>query len=112
MKKLIAILLFSPLMAHAAFKTGNELYSDMTATDAFSRGLALGYVMAVADAARSVWFCPPADGGGITAGQIFDMTKNYLAANPQVRNYPADVLMITLLRQNWPCATSKGGTRL
>lgn len=104
MKKILAMLLMMPVVAQAAFKTGNELWADMNASDYFSKGLAIGYVMAVADTARNVWFCPPATGGGITAGQLHDMVKNFLAASPETRNLSADILVIAVLKQSWPCS--------
>ena len=111
MKKLLIALLFVPAMSQAAFRSGNELLSDMNSDSAFSRGLALGYIMASADMARHVWFCPPSDGGGITAGQIHDMVRNYLTNNPAIRNRAADVLLIEILGAWYPCK-NRGGTRL
>ena len=110
MKKLLAALLFMPLMSHAAFRSGNELLSDMNATDSFSRGLALGYIMSAADMARSVWFCPPSDGGGLTAGQIHDVVRNYLTNNPVIRNRAADSILIEVFSSWYPCR-NRGGTR-
>ena len=111
MKKLLIALLFVPTMSQAAFRSGNELLSDMNATDSFSRGLALGYIMAATDMARTIWFCPPNDGGGITAGQIHDMVKNYLTNNPAIRNRSADSLMIEILGAWYPCRNRGSGTR-
>lgn len=103
MKKLLAALLMVPAMAHAAFKTGNNLLSDMNSADSFEKALAIGYIMGAADMARGAWFCPPTDGGGITAGQIHDMVKNYLTNNPAIRNRPADGIMIDILKAWYPC---------
>lgn len=108
MKKLVAALLMVPMMANAAFKTGNELLADINAPDLFSRGLALGYIMSAADMARGVWFCPPTDGGGITAGQIQDMVKNYLTNQPTIRNKSADAILITLFAAWYPCQRDRG----
>lgn len=108
MKKLLIALLIVPAVSHAAFRTGNDLLSEMNASDSFSRGLALGYVMASADMARGVWFCPPVDGGGITAGQIQDMVKSYLIANPSIRNRSADGIMIEVLKSWYPCRNGRG----
>ena len=108
MKKFIVALLMIPAMAHAAFRTGNDLLSEMNSTEFFSRGLALGYIMASADMARSVWFCPPNNGGGITAGQIHDMVRNYLTNNPAIRNRPADSIMIEVLSAWYPCKNGRG----
>lgn len=108
MKKLLIALLMIPATSQAAFKTGNELLADMNSKDFFSQGLALGYVMSAADMARSVWFCPPNNGGGITAGQIHDMVKNYLINNPAIRNRSADGIMIEILSKWYPCGNGRG----
>lgn len=103
MKKLLIALLFVPAMSHAAFRTGNTLLDDLNSTSEFNRGLALGYVMAAADMARGVWFCPPTDGGNITAGQVNDMVRNYLTNNPIIRNKAADIILIDLFSSWYPC---------
>ena len=95
-------------MAHAAFKTGNELLADINAPDLFTRGVALGYIMSAVDMARGVWFCPPADGGGITAGQVQDTIKAYLTNNPAIRNRAADSIFIDLFSAWYPCQRGNG----
>lgn len=109
MKKLLAGLLFVPVISHAAFKTGNDLWMDMTSKDYFGLANSIGYITGVADTARGYLYCPPADGGGITAGQMQDMVKNYLQANPQIRNFNADLIVINVLKQAWPCANKTPG---
>ena len=109
MKKLLIVLLFAPVMSHAAFKTGNELLSDMDSPEMFNRGVAIGYIMGAADMARGVWFCPPKDGGGITAGQIRDVVRNYLTNNPAIRNRDSDSLIIEILGAWYPCRNNGRG---
>jgi len=109
MKKLIAIALMVPAMAYAEFRTGNQLLTEIQSDSVVERMVSLGYIMAVTDTLRLINHCPP---NNVTAGQLQDMVKNYLTNNPQTRHQPADTLVLTVLRQAWPCANNKGGTRL
>ena len=79
MKKLLIALLFAPTMAHAEFMSGNNLYKDMQG-DALDNIHALGYVLGAADSAINVTVCPPE---GVKAGQVYDIIKKFLEANPQ-----------------------------
>lgn len=106
MKKILLIALLACTSAHAEFKDGNKLYSQMqteyASTDWFN---AIGYVTGVADALGNITYCaPPA----VTAGQLVDMVKAYLAANPQFRHMPADVLVSRTLGNVWPCKKGSG----
>ena len=105
MKKLIASVLMIPCMAMAEFKTGNELLSNMNSDNVVENMVALGYVMGVADATRGTGNCGPETA---TAGQMRDLVKNYLIANPQFRHYSADVIVMAILGKTWPCPNKKG----
>jgi hypothetical protein len=111
MKKLIATLLFAPCMANAEFLSGNDLLSRMNSEEVVHRMFALGYVAGVSDAQQHVFSCPSA---GVTNGQVRDVVRSYLEANPGIRHKTADVLVTDALKQVWPCANrNKGnGTRL
>jgi hypothetical protein len=99
MKKLIAGLLFVPAMAQAEFMSGNNLYKDMQG-DALDNIHALGYVLGAADSAINVTVCPPE---GVKAGQVYDIIKKFLEANPALRHYSADTIVRTRLEALWPC---------
>lgn len=109
MRKLLAVLLFFPAMAHAEFWTGNKLYERLTSSDVTDRVQAMGYVMGVYDVAVHALFCPGPE-GNITVGQVQDMAKNWLANNPHRRNESAEKLVTEAFRQVWPCRNrnSKG----
>jgi len=111
MKKLIATLLFAPCMASAEFLSGNDLLSRMNSEEVMQRMFALGYVAGVSDAQQHVFSCPPS---GVTNGQVRDVVRSYLEANPSIRHKTADLLVTDALKQVWPCANrNKGnGTRL
>jgi hypothetical protein len=110
MKKLIVGLLFVPCVANAEFLTGNDLLSRMNSDEVVQRMFALGYVAGVSDAQQHVFSCPPS---GVTNGQVRDVAKSYIEANPGIRHKSADMLVTDALKQVWPCATrNKGGTRL
>lgn len=100
MKKLIAILLFTPMMAHAEFESGNTLLAKLDSANTMDRMFALGYILGVVDAYMNVYICPPAN---VTAGQINDMVRNYITNIPATRNRSADTLINEALRQVWPC---------
>lgn len=110
MKKVIfaaaAVLCFS---AQAEFKDGNRLYSEMTGSQ-MNQMAAIGYVTGVADALMDISYCAP---NNITAGQIFDMTKQYLEEQPQLRHVSADRIINRVLSRTWPCKNSnRGGQNL
>ena len=109
MKKLIVGLLFVPCMASAEFLTGNDLLSRMNSDEVVQRMFALGYVAGVSDAQQHVFSCPPS---GVTNGQVRDVAKSYIEANPGIRHKTADMLVTDALKQAWPCANNRGGTRL
>ena len=113
MRKLLAALLFVPAMAQAEFWTGNKLYERLSSTDTTDRIMGMGYVMCVYDVAVHVLFCPPGSETSITAGQVRDMTFNWLGNNPHRRNESAEKLVTEAFRQAWPCRNrGGGGTRL
>jgi hypothetical protein len=108
MKKLISSLLFIPCMASAEFMTGNNLHGKMTG-DFGDKMQALGFIQGVFDVYVSVTFCSPEN---VTAGQVSDMVKRYLDNNPSTRHKTAESLINLALKQAWPCANNRGGTRL
>ena len=105
MRKLLATALLVPSIALADFWTGNNLYSKQTGNSA-EQIHAMGYVMGVFDLAIYVHFCPASE-AGITAGQVNDMVRNWLASNPQRRHEPAERLIRETFSQVWPCANRK-----
>lgn len=110
MKKFVAgaVLGSFCLGANAEFINGNDLWKYLNDTNYFAKGHSLGYVTGVFDATRNTWHCPPQNGGGITAGQVEDIVKQYLTNNPGMRNLPADVLISIALSQVWPCQNKSG----
>ena len=93
------------LSAHAEFKDGNALYNDIRDSSYFSQGVGLGYIMGAADASRGVAHCIPPN---VTAGQVLDMTKQYLEEYPALRHFTADMIVGRVLGRVWPCETKKG----
>lgn len=101
MKKLIiAAIAASSIAAHASFMDGNKLLSRLE-EGGYAEGVAMGYVMGVADAGESAVHCPP---GNVTAGQLRDMAKVYLRETPEIRAYGAEVIILNMLKRVWPCA--------
>jgi hypothetical protein len=95
-------------MAHAEFWTGNDLQRKIQSSDIGDRVQALGYMQGVFDANQRVKHCAP-DNIGITAGQVNDIVKQYLDANPALRNFSADLLVTDALKRIWPCANKPQG---
>lgn len=104
MRKWLIVLLMIPALARAEFYTGNDLYNKQTDNEsALNRMLALGYIMGVYDVGVRAIFCPGRE-SGITAGQLNDMVKNWMYANPQHRHQSAEKLVLDIFKQTWPCA--------
>lgn len=100
MNKLIATILMALCAtAHAEFRDGNKLLSDLRSSG-MDRILALGYVMGVSDAGRSVSSCPPETA---TAGQMADMVQKHLEAMPSLRHLAGDQHVRYVLATTWPC---------
>ena len=112
MKKFIAGLVLSSLCvgAQAEFLNGNQLYQRILSTEVGDRFYALGYIVGAYDMGVHVFFCPKTE-TGITAGQVFDIVKNYIAANPGLRQHSADRMVRDAFKQVWPCP-NRSGTRL
>ena len=108
MKKLLIALLMVPAMARAEFLTGNELYQKMTSTDHGDRMYAMGFVVGAYDIGVHVFFCPRTE-QGITVGQVQDIVRNYMAANPGQRNRTAEFMVREAFKEIWPCANRTPG---
>lgn len=106
-KVVLSLSIFLCAHAGAEFLDGNRLLSDLKSADAFERGIAMGYILGIADRGRSVTNCMPSN---VTAGQLQDMVKQHLELFPGARHYTGDVIVSYVLSQAWPCA--KKGTSL
>ena len=105
MKRLLLMaVMAASTLAHAQFWDGNKLYHEMTGSTN-DKLMALGYVVGVADALGNVTHCAPAN---VTAGQVFDMTRQYLEENPSLRHFSADLIVSRVMGRVWPCAKQKG----
>lgn len=107
MKKLLIVAALLAGNAHAEFFTGNDLLNRINSSDAFERGIGLGFVMGVFDATHSAVHCPPTT---VTAGQVRDMVTKTLNDAPAARHLAAEGFVTYALRNAWPCA--KKGTSL
>lgn len=104
-KAFLGLTMLASLSAQAAFKTGNQLHAELNG-QAIDRMLTIGYITGVADVLEGVSICLPSR---ITAGQVVDVSKNYLEANPAIRHLAADVIVSYVLSTTWPCAKKGGG---
>lgn len=105
MKPLILALALACGSAHAVFKDGNKLISDLNNTNPsqITPAIGLGYVMGIVDAYNGVVFCAPEN---MTAGQARDMVQNYLNNTPAVRHFPASEIVSHVFKSMWPCAAN------
>ena len=103
MRKTLAIFFLVPTVANAEFLSGNGLLSDMQGSTV-EKAIALGYVMGVSDTLTNATVCPPSN---VTAGQVQDIIKNHLEANPAIRHYTADSIVRNKLEEVWPCRKGK-----
>lgn len=108
MKKLLIALLMVPAMARAEFFTGNELYQKLTSADHGDRMYAMGFVVGAYDMGVHVFFCPRTE-TGITVGQVQDIVRNYMAANPGQRHRTAEFMIREAFKEIWPCQNRTPG---
>ena len=99
MRRLLILAALCAGTAHAEFRDGNKLLSDMRGTE-IDRVFAIGYVLGVADSVRSVTFCPPAN---VSAGQLNDLVRKYLEGNPAIRHLAGDAIVSVVISDAWPC---------
>jgi hypothetical protein len=104
MRTLLAGLMFVCASASAQYVDGNSLHADLTSEKSNLKMYALGYVVGVADISLAAEvLCMPV---GVTQGQIQDVVKNFMIANPQARNLPAYLLVQASLGKYWACPDS------
>jgi hypothetical protein len=90
---------FTP--AHAEFQTGNKLLSGLNEpAGSVPHMVAFGYIIGVTDAHTSITICPP---DAATQGQVVDIVKRWLVANPAERHHTGDVIVEHILSRTWPC---------
>jgi hypothetical protein len=106
MKKLIIVLAMLSTPAMAEWKDGNQLFNELSDHDPtfIAPMAALGYVQGVADVYQKSQLCIP---NNVQAKQAADVVRNYLYANPQLRQYAADSLVLAALKAAWPCRNGK-----
>lgn len=106
---IIAAFVFAPAAVCAEFLSGNDLLQRIESSDSVNRSIALGYVMGVHDALRSVTHCSPTT---TTSGQVHDMVHVFLITNPQHRHASGDSIISHVLTARWPCEQRKGGQQI
>ncbi len=112
MKRFLILMLMCG-SAHAFFKDGNKLLSELNNNSGTNvmPAIGIGYITGVADALYGITNCPPQN---VTAGQLTDMVKNYLENTPAIRHLPANQIISHVLKSVWPCPVtpSSGGRQL
>jgi len=90
--------------ADAQFRSGNKLLAELQSDNIVDRMFAVGYVTGVADAMDQSLYCLQ---NGMTIGQVSDTIQVALERTPQIRNEPADVLIVAILSKHFPCKWRK-----
>lgn len=109
MKRLLIIAALVCGTAHADFKDGNKLLSELQSQDNLDWGISMGYIEGVADAWNGVTHCMSSN---TTAGQLRDMVKQYLERNPAIRHYLAERVIREVMKATFPCAKQPSGRTL
>jgi len=108
MQKIFLSLIMLTSLSFAGFIDGNELYDKYQKGQnniLSAGGFYDGYVLGIFDAYYNILFCPPIN---IKSGQVLDIVLKYLQNHPEIRNKPADYIVIKALQEVWPCKLKKG----
>lgn len=100
MKKILVGLMLVCGVAQAEYTNGNALLDRMSSSDAVDKMYALGYIVGVADTHENVNLCVQ---NTVTKGQLYDVVHQFLRSKPQLRDLPADVLVLLALGEHWRC---------
>lgn len=103
---LAAIALASATSAHAEFFSGNDLLEALNGNEV-RHALALGYIAGAFDAATGTKICPPAN---VKLSQVRDMTRRALEMLPAERHASADIFVVSVTANAWPCKPQKRGS--
>ena len=100
MRNFLISLLLVCGVANAEYTNGNNLLNRMGSSDAVDKMYALGYIVGVADTHENVNLCVQ---NTVTKGQLYDVVHQFLQSKPQLRDLPADVLVLLALGEHWRC---------
>ena len=91
--------LFTKLQGCEKYKRGDESYGNY-----FDCGYSMGFIEGVSDTIEGTslekGICVQK---GVTSGQLRDVAHLWLKNNPGKRSYSANSLVITAMRETWPC---------
>jgi len=101
MKRILLLVLMTPIFVHAEFYSGNELKENCNKpSSSFGRGLCHGYVAGIIDAGSGILFCVPSNA---TLGQTTDMVIKYINENPAQLHNSADRIVVSAIAKDFPC---------
>lgn len=103
MKRILLVLALAlPGTSFATFIDGSKLMSWLDAPrGSGDAALGTGYVLGVADAYDSLFFCLP---DSVRSKQVEAMVKKHLRGNPAKWNKYANDLVLEALQGDFPCA--------
>lgn len=98
----------APATAHAEFLSAEKWLFYARSPNELEKSIALGYVMGSHDAMNGVAYCT--ENVGFTAGQLFEVVRNALENNAELRKYTADSVITEFLKTAFPCTKQKNRT--
>lgn len=104
----IALALMASAPVRAEFFTGNDLLDALNGNEV-RQGLALGYIAGAFDASMGTRICPPPN---VQLSQVRDMTRKALEALPAQRHSSADVFVVAVAANAWPCRQQPRGSNI
>lgn len=111
MKKLLLALAMTCSVAHAEIWNGNKLLEQMNGTSLEQVG-ASAYVLGVLDGLIFKGVCL---NSRVSVGQVFEVVKATIIAQPENRHYPAAVFIQATINNYFACDTttkpSKAGAK-
>lgn len=102
MKKLILFILLTVstnvFSDSGGFYNGENLINNIKSDDLYANAFASGFILGVNDASREI--CVDE---GVTRNQATQIIKNFLEKHPEYWKYTASSLVITAVKEIYPC---------
>ena len=106
MKKILFVVFIATFSAfsYAEFYTGNDL-KRMCVGQVYEDAICMGYVTGIYDTlvATNAQNGICTGSGGVTVGQIQEITKKYFNEHPEKLHFTAQFLVRSALREAFPC---------
>ena len=97
------------MSAHAVFQDGNKLLANIQSNNGSARLMAEGYIVGVIDGIEAMDGSPASEGlrnclrEGVAASQVVDIVRRELEARPDLRDFPAVLIVGAAISDAFPC---------